>query len=132
MVSSILLVDDSDVFRDAMAHLLEREGYRVTTATDGAEALDVLQRGMQPSLILLDLMMPRMNGLQFRAEQLRDPDLTEIPTAAYSTDVRMRHKAEALGLAFFDKPDVRSVLDYVAAVARRNGHERITAGGSRV
>src|SRR5947207_1939918 len=122
-VNPILLVEDNDLFRDAMAQLLEREGYAVATAGDGEQALAAIHEGLRPSLILLDLMMPRMNGLQFRAEQLRDGCLTAIPTVAYSTDVRMQPKAEALGLVFFEKPDVHSVLDYVAGLRLRDGHE---------
>jgi len=114
--TSILLVDDNELFREAMATLLEGEGYAVETAGDGDAALEVLHGGLTPSLILLDLVMPRKNGLQFRAEQLEDARLAAIPTIAYSTDSDMQPKAESVGLAFFQKPDVRSILDYVASL----------------
>ena len=124
----ILLVDDDHVFRQAMADLLESEGYAVETALDGSDALARLRDGLRPALIMLDLVMPKKNGLQFRAEQILDPRLAAIPTVAYSTDTRMQPKAEAMGLQFFEKPDVRSVLDYVASL-RLHGVRIAASGG---
>jgi CheY-like chemotaxis protein len=67
-----------------MCSLLEVEGYVVHTAADGAEALKHLRSGLTPGLIVLDLMMPGMDGFQFRKEQLRDPKLSAIPVVIYS------------------------------------------------
>ena len=124
----ILLVDDNEIFREAMATLLENDGYAVQTAEDGDAALEILHRGLTPSVILLDLVMPRKNGLQFRAEQLEDPRLAPVPTIAYSTDTSMQPRAEAMGLTFFEKPDFQSVLDYVASLRHRDGMS-VAAGG---
>ena len=66
-----------------MVMALGSEGYRVTTAEDGAEALTAARRE-RPDLIILDLMLPRMNALQFRKEQLRDPVLSTIPIICLS------------------------------------------------
>lgn len=76
----VLVVDDDYDIREMMAAALELEGFRVTAVSNGAEALGLLKgAGRRPDLIILDLMMPIMNGYQFRAEQLRDSDLAAIP-----------------------------------------------------
>ena len=75
----ILIIDDDDDLREALAEVLEDEGYRVVQAPGGQEALHSLREGLLPDLILLDMMMPGMDGQQFRKEQLADPRLAEIP-----------------------------------------------------
>ncbi len=75
----VLLVDDEDETRDMLAELLGRAGYLVVTAGNGLEALDVLLT-VRPSLIVLDLQMPIMDGYSFREAQRRTPSLITIPT----------------------------------------------------
>jgi CheY-like chemotaxis protein len=75
----ILIVEDDSDFRDTLTDLLQIEGYRVTQASNGREALAQLRKRTPPCIILLDLMMPEMNGWQFREEQLKDDRLREIP-----------------------------------------------------
>jgi CheY-like chemotaxis protein len=81
----ILVVDDDDDIREAMRDALEDEGYNVETASDGAQALDRL-RAMpnEPCLVLLDLMMPVMDGWTFLAERNQDPRLAGIPITIVS------------------------------------------------
>ena len=67
----ILLVEDDPAMRDAVVELLEGDGYAVRCAANGRQALEVLARIVPPSLILLDLMMPIMDGWQFLAERRR-------------------------------------------------------------
>jgi CheY-like chemotaxis protein len=67
-----------------MRMVLEWEGYRTACAADGWEALDYLRAGGRPSLILLDLMLPGLDGWQFRREQRRDPALAAIPVVVVS------------------------------------------------
>jgi CheY-like chemotaxis protein len=81
---SILIVEDDLDLREALSAVLRDEGYSVAMAADGREALECLRRPSRPSLILLDLTMPVMNGWQFRAEQRRDPDLSGIPVVVLS------------------------------------------------
>ena len=82
---SILLVEDDVDIRLDLADILRAEGYEVATASNGQEALDFLgQHSGQVGLILLDLMMPVMNGWDFRARQLEEPALTEIPVVLLS------------------------------------------------
>src|SRR6185436_12323698 len=90
--ANILLVEDDFDVRDALIPILEYEGHRVVGAASGQEALDRLRSGAKPSLILLDLMMPGMSGMEFRAEQLRDPALASIPVVVVSADPAARRK----------------------------------------
>ena len=80
----ILIVEDDDDIRDALADALELAGYRVVSARHGQAALDWLRHSPQPRLILLDLMMPVMDGWQFRREQLKSPELARIPVIVFS------------------------------------------------
>lgn len=76
---SVLIVEDDEAIRETLADILQYEGYVVTTACDGRDALLRLHSGATPSLILLDLMMPRMNGWEFRVEQLSRQEMAGIP-----------------------------------------------------
>ncbi|HET6148388.1 MAG TPA: response regulator [Polyangia bacterium] len=99
MAFTILLVEDDIDVRDALAETLREEGYCVDCAKDGLDALSYLRRGGQPGLILLDLMMPRMSGSEFRTVQRKDPLLAQFPVVLLSADGRMREKAAALETA---------------------------------
>jgi CheY-like chemotaxis protein len=78
-MAKVMLVEDDVDIRADLSALLCSEGFEVACAADGAEALAQLRQGTRPDVILLDLMMPLMNGWEFRAEQLRDPALAAIP-----------------------------------------------------
>ena len=83
----ILVVDDEDDLRETVQSILELEGFRTVGACNGLEALERLRDGSErPSLILLDLMMPRMNGWDFRAHQLADPALEGIPVVVMTAN----------------------------------------------
>jgi CheY-like chemotaxis protein len=75
----ILVVDDDLDARNALADVLEDEGYIVACARNGKEALEHLRAQPRPSLVILDLLMPEMDGWQFRTEQMRDPAISGIP-----------------------------------------------------
>jgi CheY-like chemotaxis protein len=75
----VLVVDDDRDIRDSLRELLLDAGYAAVAAENGRAALDRLRAGCRPALILLDLMMPVMDGLAFRSEQLADPALVTIP-----------------------------------------------------
>jgi CheY-like chemotaxis protein len=75
----IYVVDDDTDLRETLGELLAEEGYRPSLCENGRVALDRLRAGERPGLILLDLMMPEMNGWQFREAQLEDPRLRDIP-----------------------------------------------------
>ncbi len=82
----ILLVEDDWSIRAALTGILEEEGYVVTTASNGRQALERLRSSSTPDLIVLDLRMPIMDGWEFRAAQKSDPELARIPVVAVSAD----------------------------------------------
>ena len=96
---TILLVEDDFDVREALAETLRDEGYRVECAVDGEQALDYLRGGGRAGLILLDLMMPRMSGSEFRMVQKVDPALRHLPVVLLSADGRMEEKARLLETA---------------------------------
>ncbi len=82
-MAPVLVVDDETDIRDAVSEVLSEEGYEVASASDGIEALKKA-RALRPSVVLLDLMMPRMNGWEFCAARRRDPELAAIPVIVLS------------------------------------------------
>src|SRR5690242_12282079 len=81
----VLVVDDDREIRSALAEVLEDSEYEVLQAANGLEALEHLGRcELPPFLILLDVMMPKMNGWEFRREQLTRPALAAIPVVVIS------------------------------------------------
>jgi len=102
---SILIVEDDDGVRDTIAGILRDEGYTVETASHGAAALRRLGELPLPSLILLDLMMPGMDGIDFRTRQQADPALRGIPVVIISARPDVARQAERLHAdAFLQKP----------------------------
>lgn len=100
----VLLVDDDATVRDSMKWLLELHGHPVVTAANGAEALDRLRNGLRPRVILLDLIMPVMDGFEFREKQIQDAELAAIPVLVYSGDFDSAANAKRLGAtAYFQK-----------------------------
>lgn len=118
----ILVVEDDFDIRDTLAQILEAEGYIVSGAANGLEALELLRRdgAGAPALILLDLMMPVMNGWQFRAEQLQDPKLASIPVVVISADASVHQKAASIEAAGFLKKPVQldTLLETVGRFAQ--------------
>lgn len=80
----ILVVEDDLDLGETVCEVLKMSGYRASHATDGLAALQVLGQGELFDLILLDLMMPRMDGWAFREAQLRDKKLKDIPVVVLS------------------------------------------------
>ena len=91
---SILIIEDDEGVGPSIANLLRDEGYSVDIATSGRTALDRLATDPLPSLILLDLMMPGMDGIEFRVRQLADARLATIPVVVLSArpDVALQAK----------------------------------------
>jgi CheY-like chemotaxis protein len=106
-----LVVEDDTDIRESLLELLQIEGYGVVGAANGKEALEQLRR-RPAAVILLDLMMPVMDGYQFRSEQLRDPELSGIPVVLVSAGGRCEQAAAEMGvLGCVKKPlDVPTLL----------------------
>jgi signal transduction histidine kinase/DNA-binding response OmpR family regulator len=119
MPASILVVDDDADTRMAIAQLLEDAGYHALTASDGLEALEILrcEPRLRPSLVLLDVMMPNMDGKQFREQQRLDAELGKIPVIVFSAHDEVARIARTLEADdYLAKPFEASEL--VNAVAR--------------
>jgi CheY-like chemotaxis protein len=80
----VLVIEDDRDIRDLLVGALRVEGFEVLPAEDGASALAMLRGGARPRLVLLDLMMPGMNGWQLWEEFAQDPELAAIPVVVIS------------------------------------------------
>jgi CheY-like chemotaxis protein len=99
-----MVIEDDLSVRETIQDVLEVEGFQVTQAANGQEALDHLRSG-HPRVILLDLMMPVMDGWQFRDEMRRDPSLSAIPVVVMSADAGLEGKAAGMdAVAVLQKP----------------------------
>jgi CheY-like chemotaxis protein len=91
----ILVVDDDEDILALLCLVLETEGYRPIPARDGLDALEILNEREPPSLILLDIMMPRMNGEELVYALKASPQLSAIPVVVMSGDNKAREKTRA-------------------------------------
>jgi CheY-like chemotaxis protein len=107
----VLVIEDHEDLREGIRIALMLYGYTVEVAANGREALAKLYAGLQPGVIIMDLMMPVMNGFEFREAQLADPDLAKIPLIAYSGVTDPSETAQHLHAdAYLHKPtDVERV-----------------------
>ena len=124
---SLLVVEDDADIREALDGLLSMEGFRVTGCSNGREALDWLRASPKPDLILLDLMMPIMDGWQFRVAQKDDPELANIPVLALSADSTA--KAAAIDAeAYLKKPvDYDTLIATIDRLLVESEHREIQA-----
>jgi CheY-like chemotaxis protein len=99
----VLIVEDDEDLRDMMANMLTIEGFAATAVGNGREALDYLHQAIRPHVILLDLMMPVMDGWEFRRRQQADPELAPVPVIVLSALDRSR-AAPVDAIAFLKKP----------------------------
>ena len=113
----VLVVDDDFDIRDTLTDVLETEGYEVRTAADGFQALEYLRANPLPGLILLDWMMPRCDGLQFRKQQQQEPSIASVPVILLTADVRIGEKVSQLDAKEYLKKPVQ--LDRLLEVVER-------------
>ncbi len=111
----VLIIEDQEEIREALAEALELEGCVVSAASNGREGLAEARRG-HPDLILLDLMMPVMNGWQFRAAQKRDPRIAGIPVVVVSA---FADRGDIDVAGFISKP---CTIDEVLGAVQRYHH----------
>ena len=117
----MLIVDDDADIREILAEILVEVGFEVLTAANGREALALVRdTGLRPSLIVLDLMMPIMDGHAFRAAQRDMDDAADIPVIVLSAAHNVQTRASNMGAAaIFPKPfDLGTLLDAVARTVR--------------
>jgi CheY-like chemotaxis protein len=115
---TVLLVEDDPDIQQTLTDLLEQSGYLTESASNGRQALRLLREGARPALILLDLMMPIMNGWELRAELLNDPNLATIPVIVISASLGSSAVLSQTA-AFVRKPvDVDALLATVERCVR--------------
>jgi DNA-binding response OmpR family regulator len=100
----ILIVEDNLEVKEAMTWFIELQGYSVCCADNGRHALTVLKNELRPGVILLDLMMPNMDGFAFREIQAHWPDLAAIPTIVTSASWKIDHMEQRDNEFFMKKP----------------------------
>jgi chemosensory pili system protein ChpA (sensor histidine kinase/response regulator) len=118
----VLIVEDDEAVREGLRELLESEDFGVVLVSEGREALRLLHAGLEPAVILLDLMMPGMDGWDFRHIQRRDPTLKEIPVVVITaTGIPAASGRAQLGdVQMLSKPLEPSVI--LRAIARARSH----------
>jgi CheY-like chemotaxis protein len=97
----VLIVDDDDDVRATISDVFEDLGYLVTTASNGLEALTMLEHGLAPDVVILDLMMPVLDGHAFLERRAASPALRAIPVLVMSA---VASRTRALGVASLTKP----------------------------
>jgi two-component system chemotaxis response regulator CheY len=109
--ATVLIVDDDPDIRDALGELLTARGYDVLSAANGREAL-ALARTDRPAAVLLDLMMPVMDGYGFMEERAKDTTLTSIPVAIITAGTHVDRERVGKCTPVLAKPlDLRRLMD---------------------
>lgn len=117
---TVLVVDDDAAIRDTLHQLLEEDGYSVKMAPDGAAALDLLRGAPSPWVVLLDLMMPRLNGYEVLDAVMAEPPLRRhryvVMTASASalTEPLLRDMEQLDALSVIKPFNIDDLLDQVA------------------
>jgi CheY-like chemotaxis protein len=123
----ILVIEDDREIRETLAEVLHDEGYEVDSVADAREAWAGLQGGRdKPSLIILDLWLPGMHGLEFRAIQLAHPETADIPVVVVTAGGVAPRETAALGLSYvLRKPlDLELLLRVVRRLSSSSGGKR--------
>jgi CheY-like chemotaxis protein len=118
---TVLVVDDDPSIGDALKRFLSREGFSTTCANDGTQALEILQQGTLPSVLLVDLVMPMMGGWELIERLKRDHSLSRIPVVVMSAYPRVVAPAKLrhMNLPVVGKPfQMHDMLDTIRSVAK--------------
>lgn len=117
MKGPILVIDDDKEIRDSLHDVLTDEGYSVVCAENGREGLNYLTSDHpMPRLVFLDLMMPVLDGQEFRREQMNIPSISNIPTILFSANGQLDKRAFEIGMTdFLKKPIDLDLLLEIAA-----------------
>jgi CheY-like chemotaxis protein len=120
----VLVVDDDPDILDAICDILDAEGYRVSRARHGQEALEQVE-SERPDIILLDLMMPVMDGVAFSQALRERPAVSDVPIVVISADGNPARAAAVGAAGYLAKPfDIDALLTQVAGITRAAGEPR--------
>jgi two-component system sensor histidine kinase/response regulator len=115
----VLVVEDDPDTRASLFTLLTQQGFSVITADDGQQAMDLLERGIRPRVILIDLMMPRVSGFDLITHLREDPDLRFIPTIVITA--MPKEQVKVIADAVFHKPlELGSLVSTIHALVQRH------------
>jgi CheY-like chemotaxis protein len=119
-MKTVLIVDDDEDFRDALEAALTPAGFRIQHAANGVEALQVLrEESYVPCAMLIDLMMPKMDGWELLSELGRDPTLARIPSAVVSA-ARDPGKLPKAMIRFSKPCDLGDLISFLTAACRES------------
>ncbi|MGJ8656536.1 MAG: response regulator [Akkermansiaceae bacterium] len=121
--TSILIVDDGLVIRTVLSRKLQEKGYTVTAAVNGKNALEIIADGLQPDLIILDVHMPELNGLETLRELRKTHTATQLPVIMATTkdeDEDIVNCFDAGASDFVSKP-----INFPVLFARMNTHLKL-------
>lgn len=117
-VPYVLIIEDDFEIRDVLCDYLRIEGYEAAGVENGLAALDYLRSSETlPCLIILDVMMPVMDGYAFREEQIKDARFAEIPTAMISADNNIQQNAQRAGLKEYLRKPIE-LADFLGLVQK--------------
>lgn len=123
MSQTVLVVDDEVVIAEAVAAVLQDEGYQVVTATNGQEGL-ARAAEVRPDLVLVDMMMPVMDGEEMSRRLREDPAMREVPIVVMSAVHRSLRELPFAHTAFLPKPfDLDTLLETIAKALQRSERE---------
>jgi CheY-like chemotaxis protein len=116
MRGTVLVVDDDVEIRETLAGVLVEEGYDVAKAVNGREALDQIHEGLRPTVIVLDMMMPVMDGWDFLEERAKDEAIKHVPVVIISATPE---DLQPPGVCAFVRKPMR-LNDLLAVIARES------------
>ena len=122
----ILIIEDNKSIRDTLVLALEFDNYQVQTASNGSEALTLLENSTElPHIIILDMQMPVMNGYEFRKEQMKRSKISQIPVIILTANNNLQDlKKELQAYEFLNKPvevqDLYFILETFFYLLRKN------------
>jgi CheY-like chemotaxis protein len=129
----LMVVDDDPSMSDMLERVLVEQGYGTMHAKDGKAALEILQRGIVPSVILLDLMMPRMGGLEFVERLERDDTFCDIPVILMSGHAALARGNKVRNMHLLPKPfKPDELLRLVRTLGRQSFSRWVTPGVERM
>ncbi len=115
-MARILVIDDEPAIVDILRSILEEEGYKVITASNGRQGLELIAAG-SPDVVVCDIMMPLLDGRALCRALEKDPKLSEVPVVLMSAVQDLVRKTDCKFAAYIQKPfDLDTVLNTVASV----------------
>jgi CheY-like chemotaxis protein len=122
---SVLIVDDTPIVREPLEKLLRYEGYETTAASNGVEALEAMKRST-PDVILLDVAMPKMNGVEFlqqlrKHELWRDVPVILLTAVMDTTQLRLARELRVREVLFKSRFAIEQLLGHIQACLRAAG-----------